>query len=527
MLDNYLKALTQDIGKNLSFPRVITVLLVVIFLTYFFAIDLRGIWGDEALRLRAINGVEFENDGAQPAIGNWEQVIQYVQIHTNYQPAYYLLQNTVSHITRSRSEIIFRCINIFIFVVAAFLLFLFTKTFSSNMARLSTIVYFCLNGFLMMHVLQIREYMMIVLLIIVGSLLFFYMFENNIFKSRIRVLCSFSLYTLLIVISFYTHLWAAFFYALHFPIAFLRKERKKTFVGLAAASWLLAGMSFIPWITSQYWKGKVDPGLWDDRSKATIGFLTDRLLDGVRVLTTGTLKEGGHALNVFVIVLFSFVFAIVFLSLRKYDIRKARLYYSLLCIVSFLVFQITYFFLVQPLSTWFRYFIVYHFFIAYLVGYSFDYAYQKSGLIKFNILRCFVSGLMVCIFVSGIYQVRSYYDNPYLDTTGDARAVAKTIENSTFPGELIVVSHYVALQAIRYYWHGENNFYYVSPYTVWDQVEFEAKLLPRVAFVSLRGFDDKEKVKNVLQTLSALNYREVSKTDVGIGLDLLHFVKTN
>ena len=118
--------------------------------------DLKGISTDEGIRLAAINGNRlFEGD--QPGTtARWKDVKSALST-TNYQPLYYYIQNLVMRIAQSRDPVLLKSVNI-LFLFGCILVTLRMTVNWPPLARWYLVVTTYFSGYLLMHVLQVREY---------------------------------------------------------------------------------------------------------------------------------------------------------------------------------------------------------------------------------------------------------------------------------------------------------------------------------------------------------------------------------
>jgi hypothetical protein len=97
------------------------------------------------------------------------------------------------------------------------------------------------------------------------------------------------------------------------------------------------------------------------------------------------------------------------------DARQAWL--MLLNVLMPLIVQIVYFYRVEPLSVWPRYFIVHYFFLTWMIALAFRAVHgtATAGVLRWLRLTVIAvaSGLLA---FSTVYQVRSFHHDPYLDT---------------------------------------------------------------------------------------------------------------
>ena len=85
-------------------------------IVYGLLIDLRGISTDEGIRLGIMNGREAYSANHSTTQATWSDVLE-ANVGSNYQPLYFILQNSVMRITQTQSMNVLRLTNLFFLLV--------------------------------------------------------------------------------------------------------------------------------------------------------------------------------------------------------------------------------------------------------------------------------------------------------------------------------------------------------------------------------------------------------------------------
>ncbi len=427
--------------------------LVALTISYGLALDLRGIWGDEALRLRPINGGPFLDAEGHVHIGTYAGVLDRVLNDSLFQPAYHVLQHTVVRLAGSRDIVLLRGVNLCLMLGACLLLWQLTARFRHVWARWATVVWFGAHGYMMMHVLQVREYPLLMLVILATGALFFRMLAQTNATRWPACIPWVLAWAGMCAFAFYTHLWALYFCVLTTPLALLRREHRNAFLCVLAAAWVLGAILMAPWMgLDQFLGGKVQVHSWDPRP-ATLGLWWEGMRTGWGHLLFGN----GSVLPVAVLAMVLGV-GICSLTTTAWWRRRALGYdpiplWCLWCMAGYFGFQTLYFIVVEPMSLWPRYFVCYHPFLALLLGWCIDklYATSTDGL-----RRALAQIAVLLIAFQGIWHVVRHYQDPNLDAGFDMREKTAHLEAVTRPHEPIFVSHEVSYLGLTYGWSQHN-----------------------------------------------------------------------
>lgn len=400
-------------------PALACALVIVV---YGLMIDLKGVSSDEGIRLAIINGGQQFMPEVAGTNASWDQVLKFGAPYA-YQPLYFLIQNTLMRVAQTHDVIFLRLVNVFFLWVSLQGLLALSKTWRL-VPRLFLIGLFSFNAYLFMHVLQLREYVLGVTFY-VWSTWFVLQLDRRELGREWTDVAWFTAYGVLLTLGFFSQSWVVFPAMGQFLFLVARPGRTKwRFYTHLALSY--AVMLCFTWPYLQSHHEKVDVGRWGTEGTA----LWPQLSDGFHLVLSGHLA--GHSL--FTDFLFWFWLAVIagatLLLFRRSAATAAVIpagefkrqgTLMFLSILVPLAFQIGYFLKLDNLSVWFRYFIIHYFFLTWLVALAFKYlcdlrAVTVGGTMVRRALSTAVVVLAGLMIASGIYQTRSYYRDPYLDT---------------------------------------------------------------------------------------------------------------
>lgn len=381
-------------------------------------IDLKGISTDEGIRLGIINGGQPCRPGPVNDSATWEAVLDTISPYA-YQPAYYLLQNTLMRLADRHDLLFFRGVNIGFLALALLGLLLLSGSWAP-WPRAFLIGLFAFNAYLIMHVLQIREYIVAVALYIWGSWLVLRLDRREL-QSEWRDIAWFAAYGILLTLGFYLQSWTVF-PAIGQGLFLVLRRRAQTWRFLAhlAFSYLLVFSLTWPYLHAN--QQKVNVGLWETEHVTLLG----QLSNGFHLVFSGHVVDHDRFTGFLPWVWLALLLSAVLILLRRRTclapeftsecVRQAWL--MGLCISVTVAFQIAYFFKVEPLSVWPRYFVVHYFFCLWLVALAFRLLHQARERINHRVvLTTGLAALSLLLGGSMVYQLRSYRLDPYFDTS--------------------------------------------------------------------------------------------------------------
>ena len=407
-------------------------------------IDLKGISTDEGFRLGIVNGGHAFST-PQPALGpTFAEVIRTVEPHA-YQPGYYLLLNSLMRGFGRQDLRFFRLINIG-FLAACLAGLLSLSRDWAVWPRTFLVGLFAFNAYLFMHVLQIREYVVAVALYIWGTQLVLHL-DRRVLAREWSDLGCFTGYGLLLSLGFYVQTWTVFPAIAQGGFLVLRRRPQlMRFLAHLSLSYLVVLALVWPYLRSH--PQKVNVGLWE-RAKVT---LLGQLENGFNLVLSG--HEIGHDRFTALLPLawLALIVAAVWLLRRQRESLPMRLaeesmrqgWLMLLSIAVPLVFQIAYFYKVEPLSVWPRYFVIHYFFLTWSIALSFRLLHSRSGSLACRLIL--VAGSLI-LAASAAYQVRSYRLDPYADTSTSSvsnwRVITRALQLLVRPDDIVVTSDFV------------------------------------------------------------------------------------
>ena len=442
-------------------PRpVLTVACLLILAAYALMIDLKGISTDEGIRLAIINGGQPFSLNAPAAPPTWAMVLKTGSPYA-YQPLYYLMQNTLMRVAQSQNVVFFRLVNIaFLWVCLQGLLAL-SKTWRLG-PRLFLLGVFSFNAYLFMHVLQIREYIVGVAFYIWSTWLVLGLNERKLGRAWADV-CVFVSYGVLLTLGFFLQSWVVFPAIGQFLFLILRRrDHPWRYYGHLALSYIVVLSAALPYLQSH--RQRVAVGRWGEQGTV----LWPQLSNGFHLVLSG--HEAGH--SPYTEFLFWFWLAVIagaagLLFSRKTDAAtavpkgefKRQGWLMLLCSGVALAFQVGYYYKVENLSLWPRYFVVHYFFLTWLIALSFNYLYELGAVgggsaIWRRSLQIAAGAIAAVALASGVYQTASYYDFPFLDTgfsrESNWHTIATEMARVVEPGDVVVTYDFVTRSTLTF-----------------------------------------------------------------------------
>ncbi len=421
--------------------------------------DLKGVNTDEGLRLGIINGGKPFVQELPPPV-SWEDVLQTGRPFA-YQPLYFLLQRTVMDAAKSNSEVLLKFVNIgFLWLSLQGLLALSTTW--RLLPRLFLIGVFAFNAYLIMHVLQIREYILGVAFYIWSTWLVLHLAGRPLRGTWTEPVV-FAAYGVLLTLGFYVQTWVVFVaLAQGVFLVMPRRPDRWRFYAHLAGSYLIVLAATVPFLRANH--QRMDVGRWGTEGTA----LWPQLSDGFHLILSGHLA-GQAAFTEFlfwfwpaVIVAAAFVARApagepAMAGLRRECQHQGRL--MLLSVAFPLVFQIAYFLRLDNLSVWPRYFVIHYFFLVWLLALAFRYLHAVSvsarapGRLR-RTAQAVVAVALTVMLGSAAYQVRSYYRAPFFDSgltsASNWRRLAVEISRVLRPGDVMVVHELINQSALTF-----------------------------------------------------------------------------
>jgi hypothetical protein len=429
-------------------PAALAALLIATFVLYFYAADLKGIWNDDAVRLTIANGgipssnLEARHPGS--AMKVFEAMDNFAP-----QPAYLLVVNCILRLTRSYSVIPIVTTNLLIFLSSAVGVYFLARPILSAGPRLLAVLLYVWNGFAMMHVLQVREYPLILWFIVYNSLFFQQLLRTS---SSPRSWSFWSLalgHCLTAVGAFYTTKWAPFFLWPQGVLALLSIRRRPFWSLTTLGSLAVAALACLPSVLSLRNDNLVF-ALWDKQTPS-IRLLLTRLHIGTEHLIIGSSRHGPGFLQVY----YWCVLLLLCLGLILFVIRffreRIEIQHLVLTPLGFLAFQVGYFFFREPLSTWARYFVIYLPYVVLLIPLILSRVLRVAFKAVHQRVWAFAIIILVTA-VAGLSQIGYNYRNPYVDHGPDFREVYRYLISRVGPEDTIVVGLITNRMALTYYW---------------------------------------------------------------------------
>jgi hypothetical protein len=475
LIDNYYR-LRDHYGLVLA--------MLTIALFYLLMIDLKGIWTDEGWRFGIMNGGRLFLAPNSGFTASFAEVLSALNT-TNYQPLYFLLMNSLSKITQSHNIILFRMINILFLLCSQFAVLSIIREW-----RITTKIYamtiFTVNGYMFMHILQVREYPLGILFLLCVIKLTLMIVDYNEIESPLKFRWLNILYGTTAGLAAINQFWIVPTLGGCVIFIMLYARRK-----LAAFSGLLvSGISFVVMLSPVYFftdssnkifVGHGNPrfvGYWDPRMNYEHLFST--LTAALGYFVTGSYGTRWYVSLIPELTLSAALLVAVWVAVSRTVLTSAvrelkttgKVALLCLCILIVLLgFQWCYFFLIDGLASWVRYYFQQFCVLSILVSCAFSFAnvrldsspVWKPGLVA---LAAFRSLLIISSIITGVNSVISYRNNPYTDAAlskvCEWRGVTEDIQTFGGRGAKIIFSNPLAAQTVIASGH------FLAPIEVWD-----------------------------------------------------------
>ncbi len=449
-------------GLNWRSDRsILAVSCLVVMMVYGLLIDLRGISTDEGIRLGIMNGREAYSANHSTTQATWNDVLE-ANVGSNYQPLYFILQNSVMRITQTQSMNVLRLTNLFFLLVCLVGLIALTTSWRL-MPRLFFIGLFSFNAYLFMHVLHIREYILGVAFYIWSSWLVLKLDQRSLTSFRADI-GWFAIYGLSLILGFYLQTWVVFIAIGQFLFLVIRRRPNRVrFFAHLALSYGLVWYATLSYIIGN--SSKVSVGRWGAEGTAVM----PQLLVGFRLLFSGHVAP--KTFNIFELLFWfwaaAFVAALMLIAMRWKDEisspddaeMKRRGLLATLCLGIALTFQIVYCLHVDNLSVWPRYFLIHYFFLTWVIALGFNALYELCfNLPPHKTLRTLTQTgaaiLGVVMVVSAVAQTQSYHRQPFLDTglshDSNWNVWSKQLAEFTQPDDLVISHDFISRATLTF-----------------------------------------------------------------------------
>jgi len=379
-----------------------------------------------------------------------------------YQPLYFLIQNSLMRVTRWHSLNFFRSVNLVILGLCLWGLLKLSQNWRLP-PRLFLLGVFSFNAFLFMHVLQIREYIAGVAFYIWSTWIVLALDRRNLDRP-VADAAWFVGYGGLLTAGFYLQSWVVL------PAIgqglFLVLRRRATwwrFVSLLALGYAIVLAATVPYLVTH--QQKINVGLWARETEP----VESHLFNGFHLVLSGHLPNIARFSNF----LFWFWLATIaggaFLYLwdktsapaqETAVISRRQGLLMILCITTSLIFQIYYALKIENLAVWPRYFVIHYFFVVWLIALSFRYLWELSvagGSRWAQRSLVLVAGTLgVVLASSAVFQTRSFYRNPFLDTglnrISNWSNLGAGLSRILRPGDAVVMPDFITRSTLAATW---------------------------------------------------------------------------
>ncbi len=474
-------------------------------------IDLKGISSDEGMRLGIINGGSAFTSVDPGGRATWAQVLD-ANFTCAYQPLYLLLQNTLMRAGRTHDVVFFRLVNVFFLWVSLQGLLVLSARWRL-VPRLFLIGLFSGNAYLIMHVLQIREYVLAMAFYIWSTCLVLRL-DGRALGRPWADAGWFAGYGVLLTLGFYVQTWVVFPAIGQFLFLVARRRTSPLrFYFSLALGYAVVLSATIPYLLTHM--RKVNVGRWGTEHTA----LWPQLSNGFHLVFAGHVA----GFSSFTDLLFWFWPGLITgsalllfrqnsatatgLDQARGDFRRQGLLMLLSSAVP-LAFQLGYFFKLDNLSLWPRYFIIHYFFLIWLaaLGFNFLWSLRATGAQPAWLRHALSAAVAACLVVMGgsaVFQVRSYYRNPYFDTSlvpsADWLNLAREVSRHLQPRDAVVFHDYIARATLTF------SQPLINPAWLLDELEtYDFKAIDRLVY--LESGESPEKKADIAARMTALGY---------------------
>ena len=449
--------------KKTNHTAILAAVCMIAIIACVLMMNLRSIHTDEGMRLGIINGNQGYSLNEPTIQATWADVIK-ANTSSAYQPLYFLLQNTLMRVAQTHDIAFVRFTNIFFLWVCLQGLISLSRNWPL-VPRVFGLVLFSFNAYLISHVLHIREYPMALAFYVWSTWLVLKLDQRPLDRTRTD-LALFAFYGVLMVAGFYTQSWVVFPCIGQGLYLWVRNRRRwRRFYAHLLVSYAIVCFATIPYLLAN--PQKVDNGRWGSLGTE----LWPQLSTGFHLVLSGNLPQPYPFSTP---LLWSWITVIglgLWLLFRRNQkvneavesdrSRTIRQHGALMvaCILVSLSFQLHYFFRVDNLSLWPRYFVVHYFFLNWLVVLAVLRIHHETTHATGHTLwrrgwQTVMGAIGAIVLSSAVYQVISYYRNPYLDTGMSAQSNWNTWarEQSLHirPGDIVLSHDYISRATLTF-----------------------------------------------------------------------------
>ena len=408
--------------------------MLTIALLYLLMIDLKGIWTDEGFRFGMMNGGRLFLPPNSGFAASFAEVLSALK-GANHQPLYFLLMNFLSKIAHSHNIILFRMINIVFILCSQFIILRITKDWRAP-SKIYLLTVFAVNGYMFMHVLQVREYPLGILFLLCVMKLTLMIVDYDERESPPKFRWLYVLYGTTVGLAAINQFWIVptLGGCVIFIMLYARRKLAVLFglcISGIAFIVMLSPVYFLTDLSNKVLVGHGNPrfvGHWDPRM--TYEHLFSTLTSALGYFATGSVGTRWYVSLIPELTLSAALLVAVWVAISRMVLTSAvrelrttgKLASLCLCILIILFgFQWGYFFLIDGLASWSRYYFQQFCVLSILVSCALSFANVrldsppvcKLGLTSLAVFR---SSLIISAIITSINSVISYRNNPYTDT---------------------------------------------------------------------------------------------------------------
>jgi len=421
----------------------------------FIFFDRKSIWTDEGFRMLVMDGGRtWSQQLAARDFASYRDVLLAVG-PTAYQPLYYLLGNAIFSATGHASDVSLKLFNIFLLGVSiAGILRLFRAWAPGPKLFLTAL--FTFNGYLILNIMQVREYPLYLSLVIWSTVFYFELYDGFNTLAPRRFWRLWAAYVFTGILGYYTHIFFILIFVAQAIFAFWRSKQAKGFAIRIYAALGAILLGALPWLLFllRRFPGWSDPGDYSGGKAKTLAPLLQTLRAGFRNILkyhdsfTAALDKP-MLIQVYLDFYAILVVIAILLALRNVIRRPreldSRVLFCLLSVIVFVAFQSTYYFWKDSLSTWTRYFIGNYFGTIVLAAFAFQQLSEHLRSRPAQFRRMALAAVIGVTSLASALQLYNYYRYPYVDTalrpTRNWDEVGRRLSTYVHPSDTILYYH--------------------------------------------------------------------------------------
>ncbi len=506
-------------------------LLTAIFLTCgilgLTSLHLREIWTDEGYRLMIMAGGRTWSQ--QLAAGDFagpRDVLLAVGPEL-YQPLFYLIGNMLFQLLGGVSLPAVRVANLAYLMIALWGLLRLTRPWPP-LARLFLLFFFGTSGCIVMHSMQVREYLLY-LAVSVWSIVFYFDLFDAPPGSWKQTAVPWTGYVLTGILGYYTHFFFLFILLAQLLFMPLRKHSRKSFAVQVCAAIFLVALAAVPWelFLAAHFPGRLNSGWVAPTAPRQISAFLKSLQHGFRLLFIyfesrrvfrNSFPNIIPILDTWLILATIAVLAAQARIFRKPRSADPRVLFAALTVLVFFAFQAVWYFAKDDLVVFPRYFVGYYIGLTMLASFSFHLLYVSAPPTRAATIA--LRGFIALTIIASVLQIYVYRSFPYVDTgitvSCGWREISTNLSTRVRPGDTVIYYH--PLQA----WTLSEGFR--TPVVETNSWAVANGTLPKTPTIwALDTHVEQAVWAKTYAALVAAGYRQTSKEKIGCLADLIRY----